>query len=548
MPRRSDNDDATCGHRTCAVTPGRWLLTFGVALWTLGCGGRAGGQVSDAGQPAQLDVNASTPLFDGTVYQMPDGSLDAARGSETGQPTQSDANAPPPEDAMPLGDAMPPVLCDPIKCAPGCCGPAGCLSGTTSTACGFGGQSCTDCTMLGLDCVSPMAGESGGVCGALDAGITADGAPACGPATCAGCCAGSICVAGTTNASCGSHGLACEECTGTNVTCVAQGGVGVCVGMGASCGPTNCLGCCDANGICQDPSDIGACGTAGTSCQFCLAGQACNSGQCQTASGCGPYNCPGCCQENTCLSGSLDKSACGSGGAQCQSCPEACIPVGLKNGGSCNGGGSASCGCHDFALQLCQPGNTETYCSSGAPGGACGTCGGSCATGACVGGPLCSASNCGGCCMPDGTCWTGERDNAHCGGESGPAQRGSLCIDCGPGYACDTSNDTPTAICKVACSPQNCQGCCVGGICSTGADPSSCGIGGNACTQCAQGQSCLSGACVTLSQCGPTLCAGCCQNDVCYVGSDNTTCGTGGAPCQSCTDAGNKCVGAACMP
>jgi hypothetical protein len=329
------------------------------------------------------------------------------------------------------------------------------------------------------------------------------------------------------------------------MTCAPQGPGGTCVGSSAQCNPSNCAGCCDSNGTCQDPAAIAACGRGGTNCQFCLAGQACNSGQCQTTSGCGPANCPGCCQGSMCLSGSIDPSACGSGGAQCQSC-SVCLPFGPKSGGFCakNGGGcdSNNCGgcCDDLT---CRPGITNTYCTGPNRGQGCGTCGGSCATGVCVDGSFCNLGTCAGCCMPDGTCWTGGPDDAHCGGGK---RKGGLCINCGPGYVCDTSNDTPFPTCTIACSPQNCKGCCVRGVCSTGTDPASCGTGGNGCVLCAAGQSCLNGACITLSQCGPTLCAGCCQNDVCLVGRDDTTCATGGGPCQNCTDAGHKCVGAMC--
>ena len=206
-------------------------------------------------------------------------------------------------------------------------------------------------------------------------------------------------------------------------------------------------------------------------------------------------------------------------------------------------------GCRDevpiAATAACKPGNTAAYCNNGT--GACGTCGGSCATGTCVGGPFCNFRNCAGCCMPDGTCWTAGTDDAHCGGPGGGiAFRGTLCIDCGPGYVCDTSDHTPFPVCMIACSPQNCQGCCVRGVCTTGNAPTSCGTNGNACVQCAQGEYCLNGACLALSQCGPTLCAGCCQNDFCLVGNDNAACGTGGGPCQNCTNAGHKCVGAMC--
>jgi hypothetical protein len=540
-------DEATLHRRICVTIPGRWSYAFSVVVWVVfGCGGRTGGATSDAGPldatAIGTDTGQSSPA-DGTT---PVGDAPALEGATAV------------EDAEPFDDViMQTVLCTASQCASGCCGPTGCLSGTTSTACGFGGQSCTDCTTLGLDCVSPMAGESGGVCGALDAGTIADGAASCGPATCAGCCAGSICVAGTTNASCGSHGLACEQCTGTNVTCVAQGAAGACVGMGATCSPSNCSGCCDSNGICQDPADIGACGTGGTSCQFCLPGQACNSGQCQTVSGCGPANCLGCCQGDTCRSGSVDNAACGSAGAPCQSCSTTCVPLGPKNGGKCLSGPSPdSCGsgCRDIGTSQCMPGNTEAHCNGA---GSCIVCGGSCATGVCLPAapsqapvPFCGSSNCDGCCMPDGTCWTAGPDDAHCGGFMPglpQALHGALCIDCGPGYACGPSN-TPFSVCTIACSPQNCQGCCIGRVCSTGTDPTSCGTGGNACAQCVQGQSCLNGACVTLSQCGPTLCAGCCQNGICLVGEDNSACGTGGGPCHDCTDAGATCTGATCTP
>jgi hypothetical protein len=506
-----------------------WPFALVLVSWALGCGGRTQGMTSDAGS---LDATAI-----GTdAGQLPPSDGPAPVGDA---PALEDAMAP--DDALQVEENSPPVLCDPIKCGSGCCGAMGCLPGTTSTACGFGGQSCTDCTAVGLGCVSPMMGETGGVCGALDAGTTADGAPACGPTTCAGCCAGSICVAGTTSGSCGSHGLACQQCTAANVTCVPQGAAGACVGTGTACSPSNCSGCCDSNGSCQDPATIGACGTGGTSCQFCLPGQACNSGQCMTTSGCGPANCPGCCQGNTCLSGSIDNAACGSGGAQCQRCP-GCEPLGVNNGGKCTQVGNVnSCpsGTCSDAFFRCWPGNNNTYCRTHA---VCGTCGGSCVTGNCVGGPSCDSATCPfGCCMADGTCWTGGEDATHCG------RMGQLCFSCGPGYTCDP-NAGPFSVCTVSCGPQNCQGCCNGGVCSTGTDPTSCGTSGNTCVQCAPGQSCVGGACVTLSQCGPTLCAGCCESDICLVGDDNAACGTGGGPCQNCADAGDKCVGATCAP
>lgn len=502
-----------------------------------GCGGIIAEE--DAGT-----FDASFP--DGRVIGPADGaSFDSTSSFDSGEPPpRIDGSPPPPTDAHlsdgPAPDiAPPPPICDPRMCT-GCCSTTGCMPGSSQTSCGFGGQACTDCAALRLECISPLPGATGSVCGLTDAGTLPDGAVACGPATCAGCCAGDICVAGTNSASCGSHGQACVVCTGPNETCVAQGAGGACVGSSAKCSPSNCLGCCDANGVCQDPTAIDACGAGGTVCQFCLPGQACNSGACQNTPGCGPANCPGCCDGDTCVSGT-DRTLCGTKGAACQKCPvdTVCFTIGAKNGGQCGnsqGCGSGSCGgcCDDF-LQ-CQPGISNTYCGNGDAGAHCGTCGTSCSAGRCAGGPSCDAFNCQGCCMPDGTCWTGGRDDTHCGGH------GALCFNCGPGYVCDRGYNT----CVVACSPQNCQGCCLNQVCSTGLDPTSCGSGGGVCSQCASGQSCLNGACVTLTQCGPTLCAGCCQNDVCHVGSDNMACGTGGAACQNCAASSQACVGATC--
>jgi hypothetical protein len=473
-------------------------------------------------------------------------------GSESGNPVRSGSSG----NASPADGGEPLSGCDPRACSSGCCGPTGCLAGTSADACGFGGQACTDCTAIGLDCVSALSGSGGGVCGPSDAGLPPDGAPACGATTCAGCCAGGVCAAGTAIGSCGSHGLACQPCTGANLTCVTQaGGGGACVGAGMACSPSSCAGCCDTNGVCNDPSAIDACGAAGTACQFCLAGQACNSGQCVTVSGCGPSNCPGCCQGVTCLSGSEDSMACGSGGAACQACPNdiPCFPLGPKNGGACAtnpacGSGSGLCGtgCCDIGPGgTCHTGNTSAYCTG--PDTHCGTCGGSCETGVCMG-TFCDFDTCpNGGCMPDGTCWTGGVDDAHCGGGRASVG-GQLSIDCGPGYVCDNSKDTSRPACLIACSPQNCQGCCAGGVCATGDDPTACGTNGNACATCTQGQSCLNGVCLTVAQCGPILCAGCCDNDVCLTGTDNAACGTGGGACLNCADAGQACQGAACAP
>ena len=437
--------------------------------------------------------------------------------------------------------------CSPLTCPSGCCDANGCTTGDMPTACGFGGQACIDCTAVGFDCIPPLSGETGGACGALVAG-PGDGGMNCGPANCVGCCAASVCLPGTSNDDCGSHGLACLPCRAASLSCVAQRAGGACVGSATSCNPETCTGCCDASGQCQNPSTVGACGAGGVACEFCLPGQVCNAGHCQTVPGCGPNTCPGCCTGTMCLTGSQDKSSCGSAGMACQGCGSgaSCFALGAKLGGTCAidmgcGPGTCSNGCCDSFYQ-CQPGNTRSFCASDGDGGSCGTCGGDCSTGVCVGGAFCSPANCiNGCCLPDGTCWNGGEDNAHCGGN------GALCIECGPGYACNSQ--APQHTCTVACSPQNCQGCCVGGICATGTDPTSCGVGGSACVPCGPGQSCVNGACLKLSQCGATLCAGCCDSSlVCHTGTGDVLCGTGGNTCQNCSAGGLTCKAGVCSP
>jgi hypothetical protein len=517
------------GHANDTVALGICVICFGFSA----CGGKA----KSVSSGSSGTVAATSGAVVGT-------------GSESGNLVASGNSG----NAGSADGGEPVSRCDPRSCSSGCCGPTGCLLGTSADACGFGGQACTDCTAIGLDCVISLS-AGGGVCGISDAGLLADGAPACGPSNCAGCCLAGTCVAGTATGSCGSHGLACLPCTGSNLTCITQpNGGGACVGSGTPCGPSSCAGCCDTNGACQDSIATDACGAAGTACQFCLAGQVCNSGQCVTVNGCGPSSCPGCCQGETCLSGSENSMACGSGGASCQSCPNniPCVPLGPKNGGVCatspacgSGTGLCGTGCCDIGpAGTCHTGNTSAYCTG--PDNHCGTCGGSCETGACIGGPFCDSNTCpNGGCMPDGTCWNGGVDDAHCGGGRASVG-GQLAINCGPGYACDHSNDTPRPTCIIACSPQNCQGCCAGAICVTGKDSTSCGVDGNVCAQCAAGQSCANGACVAVAPCGPIECAGCCHSGVCLVGDDNTACGAGGSACEDCADAGATCVEAGC--
>ena len=307
--------------------------------------------------------------------------------------------------------------CDATSCAAGCCVTAGgtgvCLPGTDATACGQGGASCTDCAGQGQACDSRLR--------------TCNAARKCDASHCAGCCVGDQCLTGTDGQACGNRGAACQNCTAQGTTCgPSAGGGGQCQGIGR-CGPQNCGGCCDARGTCTEGIDSTSCGRGGEACQDCTGrAQVCaprdqpNGRTCITPPPCGPENCAGCCIGDRCTLGTQD-TACGAAGTQCTNC------AGLNQvcgaGGVCQGGptcGPANCrGCCDG--NTCMPGTDATLCGQG--GLACRACGpgGACNAGTCSN-PACGPANCPGCCNGD-QCLAGFT-NRSCG--SG----GAACADC----------------------------------------------------------------------------------------------------------------------
>ncbi len=98
--------------------------------------------------------------------------------------------------------------------------------------------------------------------------------PTC-ESTCGGCCLGSLCILGLTQAECGRGAEACHACTGGD-QCVANGTGGACVMPEAgACGPSNCPGCCEGN-VCAMGNQVIACGTGGAECINCgIYGETC---------------------------------------------------------------------------------------------------------------------------------------------------------------------------------------------------------------------------------------------------------------------------------
>ena len=123
---------------------------------------------------------------------------------------------------------------------------------------------------------------------------------------CSGCCSGSKCELGTSDALCGKKGAACVACPGGNSCqggkCEVKCGDGVCAGgwsfeSECSC-PEDCglcAGCCSW-AVCESGTSADSCGKKGAECGNCAADdQSCVSQQCQCQCGDGM-----CCDSETC--------------------------------------------------------------------------------------------------------------------------------------------------------------------------------------------------------------------------------------------------------
>lgn len=150
---------------------------------------------------------------------------------------------------------------------------------------------------------------------------------------------------------------------------------------------------------------------------------------------------------------------------------------------------------------------------------------------------VCSPDDCAGCCL-SGLCQPGNT-GAACGTD------GLGCVRCLSDEVCEAGRCRRPA---EGCRPGNCAGCCRGGVCEPGVLAAACGAGGVACATCGDGLGCEEGECVeTTAPCGPTTCAGCCLLGECETGRDVDACGSGGGSCTGCTD-GDVCRSGECRP
>ncbi len=315
-------------------------------------------------------------------------------------------------------------------------------------------------------------------------------------------------------------------------------------GTSSSCGPSNCpTGCCDSTGTCRTGRDVRACGSTGGRCSDCVANgfSLCTSSRVcgRDDPSCSPSTCSGCCATDEgrrrCLSGT-EPSACGKTGAQCSDC--------ASQGRACDAStracGSTKCdasNCDGCCVgDKCLPGDVASAC--GTKGAQCDSCasGQLCRTqagggGICEGTSTCGPANCGGCCNAAGQCVTGN-DTTACG------KQGEKCAACGANQICipDGQPNARTCQAQTTCGPTNCPGCCVGNQCVVNGTPQACGTNGKQCIKCGTNETCSNGTCVGTGDCNPVTCAGCCVGDICAVGTQNTACGVGGGLCENCNN------------
>ena len=297
-----------------------------------------------------------------------------------------------------------------------CCGGGVCQNDTCVCPAGL--------LQCGSACVAPNTdlahcGGCGRACG--EGQTCRNGVCTCDGSRCAGCCHGTICLDGTSDAQCGAGGDACTACTGGRVcrdrTCVCPDGQDVCA---------------DA---CVDRQTAALhCGECGTTCE---AGEACRDGAC----GCGSGG--ACGTGETCCAGTCRNLQTAFG--NCGACGNACY---IQTANTCSGG-VCKCG----SGPACPTG--QTCC-----GGVC------CDTGQCCNGVCCGAGQT--CC--NGVCRTLSTDYTNCGacGTACSSRTADRCVNgtcrCGSVSPCTSGFTCCSGLCRdLDNDPANCWAC--GNVC-----------------------------------------------------------------------------------
>lgn len=195
------------------------------------------------------------------------------------------------------------------------------------------------------------------------------------------------------------------------------------------CSFENCSGCCDGD-TCVTGTDVDACGARGAACATCAGDETCTAGQCVPVADCS--DCDGCCLNGTqCLPGN-SPDACGRGGAACETCGtgEGCdLDTSACEAITCD---ATTCpdGCCT-ANGVCLIYGEQTIDACGKAGAACETCSpgaSTCSAGTCVLDQPCLDYCTNGCCTAQGQCIAyADQSASTCGGDTGP----EMCMACG---------------------------------------------------------------------------------------------------------------------
>lgn len=298
--------------------------------------------------------------------------------------------------------------CNASSCT-GCCDASGaCQQGGSNATCGSGGGLCQFCTSVQA-CTF-------GVC------ITQNGSTGGGVGTSGG-------GVGTTGGGSGATGGGGSAMTGggTGTTgggaATTGGGSGTTGGgSGQTCSPTLCpQGCCTESGVCITNTTPGRCGSGGNACAQCVQGQTCNSGACTTCSGCIDVS------TGTCVTGNA-QTACGRNGGFCQSCgTSACTNGVCANPPSCGPGNCAGCCDGNTCFTTSQMSNAR--CGQGSAGQQCV---------ACMGTNTCSTAGAGQC-ISSGSGGGGggslpDASLPFCDPATNPCPSGQCCDGAGSGF------------------------------------------------------------------------------------------------------------------
>jgi hypothetical protein len=259
---------------------------------------------------------------------------------------------------------------------------------------------------------------------------------------------------------------------------------------------------------------------------------------------CRPETCPsGCCDASgRCRAGS-DNTACGEDGVRCTNClaqQKICTSTG-ECGTSVSRCDSSTCPNGCCQGNVCVQGDGDTTCGRG--GGACVNCANqnrrcNAATRSCDLPARCSPQNCDGCCVGN-TCQSGGAATA-CG------IKGAACNNCAErGQLCRNGSCEGAPVCDARTCPNGC--CDERGLCRPGGDNTACGKGGGKCSLCGPGTVCNGLVCEPEQRCDPLNCNGCCIGNFCLQdGNLPTACGRNGVACKDCQGGGLVCESGEC--